>query len=486
MLVTGTLVVAATPAQAAAGGDCDFMGDGYADVAVGVPGESVNGQGAAGGIDVTDFDAGGRRRSFLTVDLVGRSLLGYSLACGDFNGDGYDDLAAGAPAQQDWVGAVVVFSGSETGLEHQQTLSPASFGVAPSFQTFGRALASGDFDGDGNDDLAIGAPSRDVSATPGGPYGTVFVVAGTDDWLTGQKVVIPAEDFDVGFGETLAARDINGDLFDDLAIGNPLAGLRKREDDPFIECGRVVVLRGHADKLVDTTNPWKLTQERMGEDTANFDWFGGALAFGDFNHDGRADLAVGTPGKDSARGRVYLVFNDGAWLDADHIMDLNETTGKAEPIDLYGISIATGQFDTFQGDDLAIGMLEHKTDQEQGAVELVRTNGWHVRVDAQSGAGDHRGYALGSTDFNADGIRDLVIGQPGAEVAGHAGAGSYLLIPGEPGGLAVPSAITISEDVGGTRYPEQPETSDAVMDLKFLSYWYGFVEGERFASSVAN
>jgi hypothetical protein len=478
--------VSAAPAQAAAGGDCDFMGDGYADVAVGVPGESVDGQVDAGGVDVTYFEAGGRIRWFLTADLPGKSFLGSALACGDFNGDGYDDLAAGAPAQQSWRGAVVVYAGSETGLKQQQTLTPATFGggVATG-RHFGEALASGDFDGDGTDDLAIGAPNVDVSIAPGGPYGAVFVIAGDDAWLSGQKVIIQAEDLDVGFGETLAARDINGDLRDDLAIGTPMAGLRQREGNPCSECGRVVVLPGHADKLVDTTNPWKLTQDAMGEESDAFAWFGGALAFGDFNNDGDADLAVGAPGKDEARGWVYLVFNDGAWLDAADTMTLSESSGKAEEIDLYGISIATGQFDTFQGDDLAIGMLEHDTKQEYGAVELVRSNGWRVRVDVPSAAGDERGFALGSTDFNADGIRDLVIGQPGATVNYDRGAGSYLLIPGEPGGLAVASSTTISENVGGGQYPEQSEVSEAVMQRKWLSHWYGYVTGERFGTSVA-
>jgi hypothetical protein len=483
MLVTGTLVVAAAPAQAAAGGDCDFMGDGYPDVAVGVPGESVDMQVASGGVEVAYFAAGGRQRYVLTTSLPGKSLLGHALACGDFNGDGFDDLAAGAPAQQNWQGAVLVFAGSQSGLKHQQTLTPATFGAgATPFQHFGEALTSGDFNGDGNDDLAIGAPSKDVSAAPGGPYGTVYVVAG----VTGQKVTIPAEDFDVGFGETLAARDINGDLRDDLAIGTPLSGQRQREGNPLIESGRVVVLPGHADRLVDTTIPWKLTQDRMGEETDSFDWFGGVLAFGDFNNDGDADLAVGAPGKDQARGWVYLVFNDGAWLEAAETMILKETTGEAKEIDLYGVSITTGQFDTFQGDDLAIGMLEIKTDQEYGAVELVRSNGSHVRVDVPSSVDDQRGFALGSTDYNADGIRDLIIGQPGATADNNQGAGSYLLIPGEPGGLAVASSMTFSENVGGGQYNEQAEDSEAVMSRKWLSHWYGFVSGERLGTSVAN
>ena len=46
--------------------------------------------------------------------------------------------------------------------------------------------------------------------------------------------------------------------------------------------------------------------------------------------------------------------------------------------------------------------------------------------------------------------------------------------------------MTISENVGGGQYPEQSEDSDAVMDRKWLSHWYGFVTGERFGTSVAN
>src|SRR5262245_58709052 len=78
---------------------CDFNNDGFADLAIGVTGEGENGAvavlyGGSNGLSATNnqlFQAG------VNIDVNGIQLLGFSLSCGDFNGDGRDDLAIGAP-----------------------------------------------------------------------------------------------------------------------------------------------------------------------------------------------------------------------------------------------------------------------------------------------------------------------------------------------------------------------------------------------------
>jgi disulfide bond formation protein DsbB len=174
----------------------DFNGDGEEDLAVGVPFEDIDGISGAGAVNVlygsgsglTDVgdqlwhqDTPGIQGTAEAFDDFGRAL-----ASGDFNGDGVEDLAVGVRFENiDGItnaGAVNVLYGSGGGLTdvgdqlwHQD--SPGILGAAESSDLFGRALASGDFDGDGADDLAVGVPGEDIDGTLSA--GAVNVLYGT-------------------------------------------------------------------------------------------------------------------------------------------------------------------------------------------------------------------------------------------------------------------------------------------------------------------
>ena len=96
--------------------------------------------------------------------------FGWAFAAGDFDHDGYDDLAVGHPGEDFGgldQGAVTVLMGAEgTGIWNGADIFATASGQVPGpvqdYQEFGRSLVAGDFDGDGHADLAIGAPYRDV------------------------------------------------------------------------------------------------------------------------------------------------------------------------------------------------------------------------------------------------------------------------------------------------------------------------------------
>ncbi len=116
--------------------------------------------------------------------------FGASLAVGDFDGDGKDDLAIGVPGEDIGniasAGAVNILYGTNNGLTvtgdqiwHQDI--DGVEGGSEAFDNFGASLAVGDFDGDGKDDLAIGVPGEDIGNIVSA--GAVNIIYGSDSGL---------------------------------------------------------------------------------------------------------------------------------------------------------------------------------------------------------------------------------------------------------------------------------------------------------------
>ena len=225
----------------------------------------------------------------------------------DFNGDGRDDLAVGAPNEDvgsiESAGAVNVLYGgagglSATGNQFWRQNSPGVLGASEAFESFGYALAAGDFNGDGRDDLAVGVPIEGVGGVSNA--GAVNVLYGGAGGLsaTGNQVwdqnspgVLDVAQTPDHFGLALAAGDLNGDGRDDLAVGAPEEALGSAG-----YAGAVNVLYGGAGGLSATGNQfWHQDSPGIFDVLEPLDAFGTALATGDLNGDGRDDLAVGVP-----------------------------------------------------------------------------------------------------------------------------------------------------------------------------------------------
>jgi hypothetical protein len=240
---------------------------------------------------------------------------------------------------------------------------------------FGWSLAAGDFNDDGADDLAIGVPYESIGGNA--RAGAVNVIYGSTSGLTAtgnqfwhQNSPNIQDQAEIGdrLGSSLAVGDFNADWRSDLAIGVPGETLQYSGTD-IIEAGAVNVIYGSSTGL--TANRNQFLHDGLDEILGNpedYDHFGHALATGDFNADGASDLAIGVAEEDIGdvlnAGVVHVLYGTpggsamGLSLEVVQYwsQNSNDVEDASQLDDFFGWSLVTGRFDGNRYSSLAIGV----------------------------------------------------------------------------------------------------------------------------------
>jgi hypothetical protein len=346
-------------------------------------------------------------------------LYGAALAVADFDQDGYDDVMAGAPGANLTGGAVFAYKGTLRGIAPWKVLSNKPV----QGDDFGQTLAVGDFNGDGYPDLAVGAPRRALaggaalSGTVTLYYGGAFVGArrtpdcgsnsicqgGGFPGITARFALSPQdasgvanEDGDL-FGSALAVADFDGDGFQDLAVGAPgKAG----------GAGRVFVYSGKA--LEVSSFPAVMLGAFA---KGGFGSFGSALAAGDFNGDKVPDLAVGAPAKGQEHVTVFQAASVTNFLER---VSITPPPGVL-PGDGFGSTLLAARL-TGKTRPAFLVVSAPQVRLGSGEVDIDAFTPFFAPTLVQRQvAGTYRGgygSALATLDLDSDGFDDLVVGAP--------------------------------------------------------------------------
>ena len=471
----------------------DVNGDGLDDVIIGAfaadpAGESYvvfgNNSGFSASLDLSTLDG---TNGFVINGIDRNDSSGGSVSgAGDVNGDGIDDLIIGAPFadpnRNTEAGESYVVFGSNSEFSPSLNLSTLDgtngfvINGIDVYDLSGYSVSSaGDVNGDGIDDLIIGAPNGNGGA------GESYVVFGNNSGfapslnlstLDGTNgFVINGIDFSDSSGDSVSgAGDVNGDGLDDLIIG-------AREADPNgnSRAGQSYVVFGNNSGFSESLNLSTLdgTNGFVINGIDSYDFSGSSVGgAGDVNGDGIDDLIIGAPSDipGNTTGESYVVFGNNSGFAPS--LDLNMLDGSngfvingIDRRDLSGVSVSgAGDVNGDGIDDLIIGAYEADPNGIIRAGEsyvvfgntggftsplnlsaLDGTNGFTINgIDG----GDQSGRSVSSAgDVNGDGIDDVIIGARFADPNGNSAAGESYVVFGRPRGPVLKGDVDMDGDI---------------------------------------
>jgi hypothetical protein len=398
----------------------------------------------------TSVDLDSESADTTIIGESGQDKSGIAVSSGDINGDGVNDTVIGA------YGRVFIIYGYADRTDpdtHDLDSTPANITIKGSANDkFGLAVASGDVNNDGYDDVIIGAQEADP--TGGMDAGETYIVYGAD-YTSGStidlnsataNITISGDDASDYSGYAVSSGDINNDNYEDVIIGaygaDPAGGS---------SAGETYVIYG-GDWASGTTidlNSISANITIYGDDVD--DDSGHAVSSGDINNDNYDDVIIGAweadPAGGSRAGETYVIYG-GDWASGSTI-DLNSVSANItiygdDEDDYSGCAVSSGDINNDNYDDVIIGADRADPAGGSGAGEtyVIYGGDWASgsTIDLNSvsanitiygdDANDFSGCSVSSGDINNDGYDDVIIGANWASPAGGSYAGETYVIYG--------------------------------------------------------
>ena len=306
-------------------------------------------------------------------------------SAGDVNGDGYDDIIVGAYAYNSSTGRAYIYYG---GIIMNTTPDVIMTGEATS-NAFGNCVSSaGDVNGDGYADVIVGARWYNASA------GKVYIFFGGTNMNNIADLTMTGEFIPNNFGVSVSsAGDVNGDGYADVIVG---------ANEYASNTGKAYIYFGGEN--MNSTADVTMTGSAPGY------YFGGSVSSaGDVNGDGYADVIAGAVGYNSTTGRAYIFYGGAVMNSTEDVTLTGEATSSA-----FGGSVSSAQ--DVNGDgyaDVIIGAKSYNVSTGRAYIFLGGASMDNTADLIMTGetTTNHFGSSVSSSeDMNGDGYSDVIIG----------------------------------------------------------------------------
>ncbi len=409
----------------------DTDGDGLDDIVVGARGDDTVGENAGAVYLFLTAPVGDVPVTSAAVHVYGEQADDHTpsqvASAGDVNGDGLGDVVVGTAYRPGgaYEGAAYVLLGpvpSGIGLEASDA---RLFGQAAGDEVGAAVAGGGDVNGDGLDDVIVGAPG-DSTASSGAGAAHIWLgpVAGEHPVSEGAAVLLGASTGDEAGHAVAVAGDVDGDGFDDVLVGAP------RHNAPATDAGAAFLVSG---PVAGSWSLWNATARLTGEATDDLAGYSVGAA-GDLDGDGHGDVLVGAPYESTNAlyaGAVYVLHGP-----LSGAVPLSTATAKMlgeYTFDSAGCAVHTaGDVDGDGALDIVVGAYQQNGQAGTAYVvrgPLIGVSGLDtadLRLQGEASI-DYAGWAVGGGgDLDGDGYDDFLVGASGADAGGNHRGAAYL------------------------------------------------------------